>query len=213
MKLGILISGRGSNMDNILEAIKIGDLKAEVLFVLSNKEDALGLKIAKNRGVTTICLPKFRFDDMTYETSREKYEEDLYELIKGYEIDYICLAGLMHILGEKFIFRYPNKIVNMHPSLLPSFKGAKGAQEAFEYGVRIAGCTLHFVIPEIDSGDIISQSAITLENCSSKEELSEKILKAEHLTYLYGLKKLCGEDETQLNKLRQKAYENRILLY
>lgn len=213
LRLGIFISGQGSNMKNIIESIRNGNLNAKVEFVFSNNESAKGLEVAEEWGIKNICLPRFKFDNSDYKTSRDKYEEDLYQLIKDYDVDYICLAGFMHVLGEKFLSYYPKKIINIHPALLPSFRGANGIKDAFTSGIKIAGCTIHFIVPEVDSGEIIAQAAVTLENCNNPGELARKVLIAEHLSYLYALKKLSRENDNKLSELRDEAYKKWILLY
>ena len=213
IKLGVFISGSGTNLKNIIDSINKNEIDAEILFVFSNNPDAGGLKIAQDNNIKTLCLPKIKFGKNLDGQDRKDYEKEILNMISDFEIDYLCLAGFMHILRENFINHYNNKIINIHPSLLPSFKGTNGAKQAFDYGVKIAGCTTHYVLPEVDSGKIISQGAVTLEGCKNSDELAKKILTAEYMTYTYSLKKLCLRNENNLKNYREEAYEKGILLY
>ncbi len=181
--------------------------------MFSNNPDAYGLQIAKDNNIQTFCLPKIKFPKDLDSQERKDYEKEILNMIKDFDVDYLCLAGFMHILRQDFINHYSNKIINIHPALLPSFKGTNGAKQAFDCSVKIAGCTVHYVLPEIDSGEIISQGAVTIDGCKNADELAKKILKAEYMAYTLSLKKLCGRNEDDLKKYRAKAYENEILLY
>ena len=213
LKLGVFISGSGSNLQNIIDSINNNEIDAEIQFVFSNNPNAYGLERAKNANLKTFCLPKIKFSKDLDSKERIDYEKEIINMIKDFEIDYLCLAGFMHILRQDFINYFHGKTINIHPALLPSFKGLNGQKQAFEAGVKIAGCTVHYVLPEIDSGEIISQGAITLEECDNTDALSSKILNAEHLTYTYSLKKLCGRDDKDLHNYRNIAYDKGILLY
>ncbi len=213
IKLGIFISGSGTNLKNIAHSINKKLIDAEILFVFSNNKDADGLQIAQNDNIKTLCLPKIKFGKDLDSKERNDYEKKILSMVGDFEVDYLCLAGFMHILREDFVKHYHNKIINIHPALLPSFRGTYGAKQAFDYGVKIAGCTVHYVLPEVDSGKIISQGAVTLEGCSNSDELAKKILIAEYMTYTYSLKKLCLRDANDLEDYREEAYKKRVILY
>ncbi len=204
-KIGIFLSGRGSNLQNIINAIENQEIDASISYVFSNKIDAYGLKIAEKYGIKTVSLSSTTF------ATNDEYFEEIYNLISCFSINFICLAGFMKIIPESFIAKFENKIINIHPSLLPSFKGKDGQKQAFDYGVKIAGCTVHYVVPEIDSGKIIAQAAITTEGCEDDVALSEKILKAEHYLYVYALQKLTNNKK--ITEKRINAMKDEILLY
>jgi phosphoribosylglycinamide formyltransferase-1 len=206
-KIAIFISGRGLNLENILKAIKNGELgNIEIVCVFSNKIDAYGLEIAKLANIPTIVL-----ESKNFKNEKEKYDDGVLKLISPFNPDLICLAGYMKLLTPRFISNFQEKIINIHPSLLPSFKGLDGQKQAFDYGVKIAGCTTHYVVPEMDAGTIISQAAVTLENCTNEDELAKKILKAEHYLYIYTLKTISN-DIINIDELKEKAYKENILI-
>ncbi len=208
LKIAVFISGRGSNLENIIHSIKNNELKnVEIVCVFSNKSNAYGLEIAKSQNIPTIVLENKNF----IHQEREIYEKEIIKPISSFSPDLICLAGFMRVLTNYFISQFPKKIINIHPSLLPSFKGLNGQKQAFDYGVKIAGCTTHYVAPEIDSGEIIAQACVTTENCQDEKELTKKILKAEHYLYIYTLKKIINE--LNLDDLKEKAYKEKILIY
>ena len=205
LKIAIFISGRGSNLENIIHAIKNNKLKnIEIVCVFSNKSNAYGLEIAKLANIPTILLESRHFGE-----ERKKYEAEVLKLLIPFSPDLICLAGFMRVLTSDFISQFPDKIINIHPSMLPSFKGIDGQKQAYDYGVKIAGCTTHYVVPEIDAGKIIAQACITTENCDDEKKLSAKILKAEHYLYLYTLEKLSGGD---FESLKEEGWKERILI-
>ncbi len=205
LKIAIFISGRGSNLENIIHAIKNNKLKnIEIVCVFSNKSNAYGLEIAKLANIPTILLESGHFGE-----ERKKYEAEVLKLLIPFSPDLICLAGFMRVLTSDFISQFPDKIINIHPSILPSFKGVDGQKQAYDYGVKITGCTTHYVVPEIDAGKIIAQASITTENCDDEKKLSAKILKAEHYLYLYTLEKLSGGD---FESLKEEGWKERILI-
>jgi phosphoribosylglycinamide formyltransferase 1 len=182
MKIGILISGRGSNMSAIVEAVQRGEIRqAEVAVVISDKTSAEGLEKAKNRGVETIVITRNR-------RSREEHDAEIIKELKKRGVELVCLAGYMRLLSADFVRAFPNRIVNIHPSLLPSFPGLDAQQQAFEYGVKISGCTVHFVDEHLDHGAIILQKAVEIANEDTVESLSAKILEHEHAVYVQALK-------------------------
>lgn len=187
MKIGILISGRGSNMTAIVEAVQNGKIPdAEVAVVISDKSKAQGLDKAKMRGVETVVIPKNK-------RSREEHDAEIIAELKKRNVEIVCLAGYMRLLSGDFVRAFPNKITNIHPSLLPSFPGLDAQEQAFDYGVKITGCTVHFVDEDLDHGAIISQKAVELSDCETAESLSAKILEQEHALYVEALRKIVSE--------------------
>ena len=172
-----LISGRGSNLKAILEGIKSGKIKANISLVISNKRDAKGLQIAKDYGVKTLFVNPKDFKN------REDYDRFLVKVIKKENPDLIVLAGYMKILTDYFIDSFPNKIINIHPSLIPAFKGLKAQKQALDFGAKYTGCTVHFVSKEVDSGAVIIQAVVPVLPDDTEETLSERILKMEHRIY------------------------------
>ena len=184
MKIGILISGRGSNMVAIVEAVQSGVIpNSEIAIVISDKKSAEGLEKAKLRGVETkIITRKGR--------TREEHDAEIVTELKDRGVELVCLAGYMRLLSSDFVRAFPNKIVNIHPSLLPSFKGLDAQKQAFEYGVKITGCTVHFVDEDLDHGAIVLQKAIEVADADTAESLSAKILEHEHALYVEALKRI-----------------------
>lgn len=176
-RIAILLSGRGSNFEAIYKAINEGKIDAEIGIVISNKEDARGLLRAKEFGLETLFLNPKEF------SSREEYDLRLAEEIEKRDIDLICLAGWMRILTPSFVQKFRNRIMNIHPALLPSFPGLEAQKQALEYGVRFSGCTVHFVNEEVDAGPIILQAVVPVFQNDTVETLSERILKEEHRIY------------------------------
>lgn len=175
-RLGILISGRGSNFEAIAENIAERKLEAEIAVVISNRTDARGLEIAKARGIHAVCLPSRGLD-------REVYDRMVIEDLRRHQVDLVCLAGYMRLLSATFIRAFPERILNIHPSLLPAFPGLDAQHQAIEHGVKIAGCTVHFVDEDLDSGPIILQAAVRVLDSDTVDTLSARILKEEHRIY------------------------------
>ena len=186
-KLGILISGRGSNMDAILQHIQTGNLKAEVSVVISNKSSAKGLELAKSHGVPTQVFDPKGFDDL------ESYETAIIGCLDSYNVDLVVLAGYMKLVGDPLLSRYENRMVNIHPSLLPSFKGLNAQQQALDYGVKYSGCTVHYVTKEMDSGPIIKQAVVPVLNDDTVESLSNRILIEEHKIFAVAIQEVLAE--------------------
>ena len=180
-RLGILISGRGSNFEAIAENIAAGKLEAEIAVVISNRPDARGVEIARARGLNVVCLPSRGLD-------REVYDRQLIEELERNRVDLICLAGYMRLLSATFIRRFPQRILNIHPSLLPAFPGLDAQHQAFDHGVRISGCTVHFVDEDLDSGPILLQAAVEVLDADSVDALSARILNQEHRIYSEGIR-------------------------
>ena len=183
-RVAVLISGRGSNMMNLVDASLDADYPAEVVLVVSDKANAPGLDWAKNRGLTTALLD--------YQT-RSLAESQLDSLLQQEKIDIICLAGFMRLLSAWFVDRWLGKIINIHPSLLPSFPGAQAHQDAISAGVRVSGCTLHFVDQGLDTGAIIDQRAVALDVNETQDSLASKVLRLEHELYPIGLAQVAAQ--------------------
>ncbi|HEY0263817.1 MAG TPA: phosphoribosylglycinamide formyltransferase [Granulicella sp.] len=176
-RLGILLSGRGSNFLAIAEAIRQGRLPgAEIAVVLSNKEDAPGLEAARELGLTAQAIP-------SKGVPREEHDRRMIAALKTAQVDLVCLAGYMRIISPAFVAAFAERIVNIHPSLLPSFPGLDVQKQALEFGVRIAGCTVHFVDEAVDHGVIIAQRAVPVEDADTPATLAARILEQEHLAY------------------------------
>jgi len=176
-KIAIFLSGRGSNFMAIHDAILSGKINAEIGVVFSNKIDAQGLQIAHERELPTLHLNPKEYD------SRESYERDIIEELKKRNIDLICLAGYMKIISPHLCTQYINKIINIHPALLPAFPGLHVQQKAIDWGVRYSGATVHFVTPEVDMGPIILQAVVPVLQDDTEETLSARILIEEHKIY------------------------------
>jgi phosphoribosylglycinamide formyltransferase-1 len=176
MRLGILISGRGSNFEAISSSIAKKKLDAEIAVVISNRANAPGLEIARERGIPMRVIASAGMD-------REAYDKLLIDELKTHEVDLVCLAGFMRLLSTDFVRAFPNRVLNIHPSLLPAFPGLDAQRQALEHGVTITGCTVHLVDEFLDSGPIVIQSAVPVLDDDSVETLSERILRQEHLIY------------------------------
>src|SRR5579863_3356876 len=176
MRLGILISGRGSNFEAIANNIARRKLDAEIAIVICNRPNAPGLDIARERGIPMRIIPSAGMD-------RETYDKLLIDELRTHEVDLVCLAGFMRLLSADFIRAFPNRVLNIHPSLLPAFAGLDAQRQALEYGVRITGCTVHFVDEYLDSGPIVIQSAVPVLDGDTVESLSARILAQERLIY------------------------------
>ena len=175
-RLGILLSGRGSNFQAIADAIAEKRLDAEISVVISNRADAAGIEAARNRGIHAVLLPSKGLD-------RELYDRQLIAELRTHEVDLICLAGYMRILSGYFIREFPMRILNIHPSLLPAFPGLDAQHQALAHGVKLAGCTVHFVDEGLDSGPIIAQASVPVLDEDDADSLSARILREEHRLY------------------------------
>ena len=178
-RLGILISGRGSNFEAIAENVASGALRnmgAEIAVVISNRADARGLETARARGLNAVCLPSKGLD-------REIYDRSLAAELHKHDVDLVCLAGFMRLLSAGFIREFPNRILNIHPSLLPAFPGLDAQHQALAHGVKITGCTVHFVDEDLDAGPIVIQAVVPVLDGDTEETLSTRILQQEHRIY------------------------------
>ena len=176
MRLGILISGRGSNLEAIANAIARRKVDAEIAIVISNKPDAPGLELARERGIPMRVIA-------SRGVAREIYDQMLIDELRLHEVDLVCLAGFMRLLSSTFTSAFSGRLLNIHPSLLPSFPGLDAQRQALEQGVKITGCTVHFVDEFLDSGPILMQAAVPVLDSDTVETLSARILKQEHLIY------------------------------
>lgn len=186
MKIGILISGRGSNMTAIIEAVQSGRIpNCSVRIVISDKKTAQGLEKARMLGVETVVVPRNG-------RSREEHDAEIVGELKKRGVELVCLAGYMRLLSKDFVRSFPNKIVNIHPSLLPAFPGLDAQKQAFDYGVKVSGCTVHFVDEFLDHGAIIAQKSVEVLDDDTAETLQKRILGEEHRLYIEALKKLAA---------------------
>ena len=184
--LGILISGRGSNLQAIIDAIADGRLNARIGIVVSNKADALGLERANRAGIETMVLSHRAY------ATRDEYDRALVAELKARGVQLVCLAGFMRLLSAMFIDAFPNAVVNIHPSLLPAFPGVDAQRQALGHGVKISGVTVHLVTTELDAGPIVLQAAVPVEPGDSVESLSARILTEEHRLYPEALRIVLG---------------------
>ena len=186
LKLCILISGRGSNLKSLIDACKEKDFPAEIALVISNDTEAYGLKRAEEARVPNYVISHKEF------STRDHFDDTVAEKIKNYNVDLICLAGFMRILGDKFIDQWKNKIINIHPSLLPSFKGMNIHQRVIDSGVKFSGCTVHFVRCEMDTGPILLQAIVPVLPGDDAKTLAARILKQEHRVYPKAIKMIAS---------------------
>ena len=175
-RLGILLSGRGSNFMAIADNVAAGKIPAEIAVVISNRPNAPGLEEAQRRGFDALLIPSKGLE-------REQYDRLVVEALKEKQVDLVCLAGFMRLLSPYFVSQFPNRILNIHPALLPAFPGLEAQRQALEHGVKITGCTVHFVDENLDAGPIVLQTAIPVLDDDTAETLSARILKEEHRLY------------------------------
>lgn len=177
VKIAVLVSGRGSNLQAIIDSIENGYIKnAAVNVVISNKADAYALERARKHGISAVFLDPRGLD-------RAEYDREILKVLRQYETDLLLLAGYFRLLGDGIIEAYGHRILNIHPSLLPAFKGLHAQKQAFEYGVKVAGCTVHFVDEGLDSGPIIIQKCVPVFPEDTEETLTDRILEQEHIIY------------------------------
>lgn len=178
MKLGILISGRGSNMAALIDAVGRGAIpSAEVAVVISDKADAAGLGSARASGVEAVVVERRG-------RTREEHDAEIIEVLRKRGVEYVCLAGYMRLLSKDFISAFKDRIINIHPSLLPSFPGLDAQRQALDHGVKVTGCTVHFVDEDLDAGPIILQRVVEVRDDDTAETLSARILEQEHAAYV-----------------------------
>jgi phosphoribosylglycinamide formyltransferase 1 len=181
-RIGVLLSGRGSNFEALADSIVAGRIpNAEISIVISNRPDAPGIDRAKGRNIRGMVIPSKGLE-------REPYDRQVVAVLKEREVDLVCLAGYMRLLSPFFVAAFPNRILNIHPSLLPSFPGLESQKQALDYGAKFAGCTVHFVDENLDAGPIILQAAVPIEDQDTEASLSGKILREEHRIYTEAVK-------------------------
>ena len=176
LTIGVLISGRGSNLQAIIDAAARGEITGRVAVVISNKADASGLERARNAGIEALFIP-------SKGKERTEFERELAEALESRCVELVCLAGFMRVLSPYFIRRFKNRIINIHPALLPSFPGENAQGQAFDYGVKVTGCTVHFVDEGVDTGQVIVQVPVEVREDDTAETLSARILEQEHRAY------------------------------
>lgn len=181
-RLGVLVSGSGTNLQAIIDRIESGEINAVVACVISNKADAYALTRAARHGIPVVVHENSRFSD------RKSYDAVTVDILRSHSVDLVILAGYMRILTETMVNAFPNAIMNIHPALLPSFPGLHAQQQALDYGVLFSGCTVHFVDCGTDTGPIILQSVVPVEQNDTEETLSARIQKAEHQTFATAIK-------------------------
>ena len=181
LRLGILTSGRGSNLQAIIDEIESGSLQASIVVVLSNKKDAHALERARRHGLTDVFLDAKPFAGQP--SGREAYDRAVLDVLKKYKVDLVLLAGYMRIVTPVLVSAYHNRIMNIHPSLLPAFPGLDVQQKALDWGVKISGCTVHFVTEGVDEGPVIIQAAVPVVEGDTAETLAARILEQEHRIY------------------------------
>ena len=185
-RIGVLLSGRGSNFEALADSVASGRIpNSEIAIVISNKPDALGLERARSRGITARLVPSKGLQ-------REEYDRQVVGMLQEYKVDLICLAGYMRLLSPYFVAAFPQRILNIHPSLLPSFPGLESQKQAFDYGVKFAGCTVHFVDENLDAGPIVLQATVPVHDADDEHSLSERILREEHRIYTEAVKIILG---------------------
>jgi len=185
-RVAILISGRGSNMAALIDAAKAADFPAEIVVVISNRADAGGLAIASQSGVATVTI-----DSKPFGKDRAAFETVVQSALDEHRVDLVCLGGFMRLLTAEFVQRWYGRMLNIHPSLLPSFPGIDPARQALDAGVKISGATVHFVIPETDAGPIVMQGAVAVHDDDTPDTLAARILTVEHRIYPDALRLLA----------------------
>ncbi|MDB5649829.1 MAG: phosphoribosylglycinamide formyltransferase [Hyphomicrobiales bacterium] len=208
MRTAILISGRGSNMHSLIAASRSPDFPAEIALVLSNKADAPGLAAAKAAGIATAAV-----DHKIY-AGREEFERSMQAMLEIHRIEAICLAGFMRLLTPWFVGQWAGRMINIHPALLPSYRGLHTHERALADGVKIHGCTVHFVVPEMDAGPVIAQAAVPVTDQDTPETLAVRVLAQEHVIYPLALR-LLGSGAIRIDGNRVytgSAEDGRVLV-
>ncbi len=175
-KLGILLSGRGSNFEAIARNVQAGKIPAEIAVVISNKQDAVGLARAREMGLATRFIP-------SKGKEREAFDREVVAVLREFQVDLVCLAGFMRLLSPYFVWEFPNRILNIHPALLPAFPGEDAQKQALEYGVKFSGCTVHVVNEGMDTGPIVCQAAVPVLDDDTEQTLAARVLVEEHRIY------------------------------
>ncbi len=205
-RIGVLLSGRGSNFEALADSVAAGRIpKAEIALVISNREGAPGIERARQRGIPTQVIPSKGLE-------REAYDRLVVAALQQRQVDLVCLAGFMRLLSPYFVAAYRNRILNIHPSLLPAFPGLEAQRQAVEYGVKWSGCTVHLVDENLDAGPILRQAVVAVRHDDTPESLAERILAEEHRIYseavrmmLEGRFRIAGRRAIQLPELKKSA--------
>jgi len=185
--LGILLSGRGSNFEAIADNVASGRLDTNIALVISNRADALGIESARRRGLKAMVIP-------SRGKVREEHDREVVEALREHEVDVVCLAGYMRLLSPWFVRQFPNRILNIHPSLLPAFPGLEAQKQAFDYGVKVSGCTVHLVDENLDHGAIIVQKTVPVLPEDDEHTLAARILEQEHIAYAEAIRIVLEEN-------------------
>ena len=198
-KIGILLSGRGSNFEAIAKNVASGKIPdAQIAIVISNRQDAGGIETAKGLGIETRVIT-------SKDKRREEHDREVVAALRANNVELVCLAGYMRLLSPWFVQQFPRRILNIHPSLLPAFPGLEAQEQAFAYGVKVAGCTVHFVDEELDHGPIIVQKAVPVLDTDNERSLAERILEQEHIAYSEAITAvLAGKFELRGRRLMRK---------
>ena len=184
--LGILLSGRGSNFEAIARNVAEGKIpNARIALVISNRSDAAGIETARRLGLTTLVIP-------SRGKPREEHDREVVSALQQHQVDLVCLAGYMRLLSPCFVRQFPRRILNIHPSLLPAFPGLEAQEQAFAYGVKVSGCTVHFVDEELDHGPVIVQKAVPVLEGDDEHTLATRILEQEHIAYTEAINIVLG---------------------
>ena len=197
LKLGILVSGRGSNLQALIDACQAADYPARIACVMSNIPDAYALERARAAGLPALTVNHRDFD------TRQEFEKEVDAQLSAHGVQLVCLAGFMRLLTPWFVTHWLDRLINIHPSLLPAFPGLHTHREALAYGVKLAGCTIHFVRPEMDHGPIIAQSAVPVRDDDTEDTLAARVLEAEHATYPQVVRWIA---EGRVNVLNERAF-------
>ncbi len=177
LNLGVLISGNGSNLQSIINHIEKGSLKAIIKIVISNNPDAYGITRAQKHGIPFVVMQNSDFKN------KKEFDSELISILRQHHVDLVVLAGFMRIISSEFLKAFPGRVMNIHPALLPSFPGLHAQKQAFDYGVKVSGCTVHFVDEGVDTGPIIIQASVPVHQDDTDDTLAERILKEEHKIY------------------------------
>ena len=187
-RIAVLISGRGSNLQSIIDATRSGALGATIAVVISNRAEAPGLARAREAGIEALFLSPREYPD------RDAYDRALAQALRERDVVLVCLAGFMRLVGKPLLEAFPHRILNIHPSLLPSFRGLHAQQQAIDHGVRVTGATVHVVTPDLDAGPIVMQAAVPVLAGDTAEALADRVLKQEHRIYPMALRWFAGGD-------------------
>ena len=209
LKIGVLASGRGSNFQSIIDAIETGYIKAGIVLLITDNPEAFSLERAKKHGIEYLVMRPKNYG------SRDEYFSGIASELKKRDVELVVLAGFMRIVGRPLLEAYPNRVMNIHPALLPSFPGLHGQKQALDYGVKISGCTVHFVDEGMDTGPIIIQAAVPVKDDDTEETLAERVLKLEHKIFPEAIK-IFSEGRIEIHgrkvMIKGPAFEDRPLI-